>query len=136
MSTNPQGQQAFAPQQLSMQGTTAQQSTPSASTESKAFQVETVGKGSGTLYIAHGFVRFVSQDKRRTPSEKFSWSASCDDIAKWRKDPQGWMGTYGEVQMWVREGYKEYKMRMNTKVEQDDILQALREACGRPSTEN
>jgi hypothetical protein len=132
MSMNPQGQQSFTPQQLSMQGTASQQgAAPTFGTQEQSFW--TYG---GTLYISPGLVRVVYVDKNPKTAQKLSWSASCSQIRKWDKEGYDWFpGSKGAIRFWFNgkvNGQSYVGLSTQTKEEQNEIVKALSNACGQP----
>lgn len=132
--TPEQSRQTFSPHQMSMQGTMPPQqqvTSPTASRREQGFLSE-----QGTLYISPGFVRFAWTITEKGAA-KGSWSASCNQLTKWKADPHEWTHPdFGEVQIWV--GRQEHRIRtwQGGKQEQDEILRALANACGRPWVTN
>ncbi len=129
-----QPQYGFTPQQLSMRPggqPFAQENAARPTMQEKSFNAWDPGYGSGVLYISADSVRFVGQDKHGNPIPKYTWATSCDQIVKWKSDPWHLPGPPYEVQLWVKEGYKEHRIRTKEKEQYREILEALSQACGK-----
>jgi len=82
----------------------------------------------GTLFVSRGLIEFESHDKNPADAEKDSWSASCEQVIRWKASGSR------DVEVWVKRGDKEFHsrpIRAESKEAQNQIVGAIEGACGK-----